>query len=86
MLLLLLLHSVHNCNCIVQLGTLPPQFFTVTISTVGENMSQLMLSVLMTGYMFRNAQYRCAQKATSMLSNSCSSKQGNEDVAQGHNM
>jgi hypothetical protein len=43
----------------VQLGTLPPQFFTVTISTVGENMSQLMLSVLMTGYMFRNAQYRC---------------------------
>jgi hypothetical protein len=24
-------------------------------------MSQLMLSVLMTGYMFRNAQYRCAQ-------------------------
>jgi hypothetical protein len=40
------------------LGTLPPQFFTVTISTVGENMSQLMLSVLMTGYMFRNAQYR----------------------------
>jgi hypothetical protein len=44
----------------LQLGTLPPQFFTVTISTVGENMSQLMLSVLMTGYMFRNAQYRCA--------------------------
>lgn len=42
------------------LGTLPPQFFTVTISTVGENMSQLMLSVLMTGYMFRNAQYRYA--------------------------
>jgi hypothetical protein len=27
------------------LGTLPPQFFTVTISTVGENLSQLMLSV-----------------------------------------
>jgi hypothetical protein len=47
--------------CNLQLGTLPPQFFTVTISTVGENMSQLMLSVLMTGYMFRNAQYRYAQ-------------------------
>jgi len=40
------------------LGTLPPQFFTVTISTVGENLSQLMYSVMMTGYMFRNAQYR----------------------------
>eukprot|EP00882_Tetradesmus_deserticola_P018487 GHRQ01019856.1.p1 GENE.GHRQ01019856.1~~GHRQ01019856.1.p1 ORF type:complete len:247 (+),score=97.91 GHRQ01019856.1:166-906(+) len=60
------------------LGTLPPQFFTVTISTVGENMSQLMLSVLMTGYMFRNAQYRLelrsalgglAPAATGMSSN-----------------
>lgn len=40
------------------LGTLPPQFFTVTITTVGENMSQLMLSVMLTGYLFRNAQYR----------------------------
>ncbi|KAF8061980.1 hypothetical protein HT031_004240 [Scenedesmus sp. PABB004] len=40
------------------LGTLPPAFFTVTISTVGDNLSQLMLSVLMTGYLFRNAQYR----------------------------
>lgn len=40
------------------LGTLPPQFFKVTISAVGENLAQLMFSVLMTGYMFRNAQYR----------------------------
>lgn len=40
------------------LGTLPPQFFEVTISTVGENLAQLMYSVLMTGYMFRNAYYR----------------------------
>jgi len=40
------------------LGTLPPQFFQVTISTVGENLAQLMYTVLMSGYMFRNAQYR----------------------------
>jgi len=40
------------------LGTLPPQFFEVTISTVGENLAQLMYSVMMTGYMFRNIQYR----------------------------
>jgi len=40
------------------LGTLPPQFFQVTISTVGENLAQLMYSVMMSGYMFRNAQYR----------------------------
>lgn len=40
------------------LGTLPPQFFRVTISTAGENLAQLMYSVIMTGYMFRNAWYR----------------------------
>ena len=40
------------------LGTLPPQFFSVTVSTATENLAQLMYSVLMTGYMFRNAQYR----------------------------
>ncbi|XP_010530335.1 PREDICTED: uncharacterized protein LOC104806922 [Tarenaya hassleriana] len=40
------------------MGTLPPQFFAVTITTVAENLAQLMFSVMMTGYMFRNAQYR----------------------------
>jgi hypothetical protein len=60
------------------LGTLPPQFFTVTISTVGENMSQLMLSVMMTGYLFRNAQYRLELRnalgdAASMRNSSSSS-------------
>lgn len=40
------------------LGTLPPQFFAVTVSTVAENLAQLMYSVMMTGYMFRNAQFR----------------------------
>ncbi|XP_042428879.1 uncharacterized protein LOC122015877 isoform X1 [Zingiber officinale] len=40
------------------IGTLPPQCFAVTITTVAENLAQLMYSVMMTGYMFRNAQYR----------------------------
>ncbi|XP_058220570.1 uncharacterized protein LOC131330853 isoform X2 [Rhododendron vialii] len=40
------------------IGTLPPQFFAVTVTTVAENLAQLMYSVLMTGYMFSNAQYR----------------------------
>ncbi|CAD7701231.1 unnamed protein product [Ostreobium quekettii] len=40
------------------LGSLPPQFFDVRISTMGENISQLMYTVILTGYMFRNAQYR----------------------------
>ncbi|CAN6279481.1 unnamed protein product [Urochloa humidicola] len=46
-------HTVTN-----MIGTLPPQFFSVTVTTVAENLAQLMYSVLMTGYMFRNAQYR----------------------------
>ncbi|KAA8537423.1 hypothetical protein F0562_026890 [Nyssa sinensis] len=40
------------------IGTLPPQFFAVTVTTVAENLAQLMYSVLMTGYMFRNAEHR----------------------------
>eukprot|EP00898_Chlorokybus_atmophyticus_P006632 jgi/Chlat1/6970/Chrsp52S06620 len=40
------------------IGSLPPRFFEVTVTTVAENLAQLMYSVLMTGYMFRNAQYR----------------------------
>ncbi|KDP36812.1 hypothetical protein JCGZ_08103 [Jatropha curcas] len=40
------------------IGTLPPQFFAVTVTTVAENLAQLMYSVMMTGYMFKNAQYR----------------------------
>lgn len=40
------------------IGTLPPQFFAVTVTTVAENLAQLMYSVMMTGYMFRNAQFR----------------------------
>ncbi|GMH33265.1 hypothetical protein BSKO_01099 [Bryopsis sp. KO-2023] len=46
-------HTITN-----MLGSLPPQFFDVRISTMGENLSQLMYSVMMTGYMFKNAQYR----------------------------
>ncbi|OAY67460.1 hypothetical protein ACMD2_06698 [Ananas comosus] len=42
------------------MGTLPPQFFAVTVTTVAENLAQLMYSVMMTGYMFRNAQYHYA--------------------------
>ncbi|XP_021732224.1 uncharacterized protein LOC110699042 [Chenopodium quinoa] len=40
------------------IGSLPPQFFSVTVTTVAENLAQLMYSVMMTGYMFRNAQFR----------------------------
>lgn len=40
------------------IGSLPPKYFGVKISTVAENLAQLMYSVMITGYMFRNAQYR----------------------------
>lgn len=40
------------------IGTLPPQFFAITITSAAESLAQLMYSVMMTGYMFRNAQYR----------------------------
>jgi len=46
------------------LGTLPPQFFDVSVSTIGENLAQMMYSVMMTGYMFRNAQYRIELKTS----------------------
>ncbi|KAF8377719.1 hypothetical protein HHK36_031103 [Tetracentron sinense] len=46
-------HTVTN-----MIGTLPPQFFSVTVTTVAESLAQLMYSVMMTGYMFKNAQYR----------------------------
>ncbi|KAK1304962.1 hypothetical protein QJS10_CPB11g02120 [Acorus calamus] len=46
-------HTVTN-----MIGTLPPQFFAITVTTVAENLAQLMYSVIMTGYMFRNAEYR----------------------------
>jgi len=46
-------HTVTN-----MLGSLTPQFFDIRISTIGENLKQLMYSVMMSGYMFRNAHYR----------------------------
>ena len=30
-------------------GVLPPHYFDVTVSTMGENLAQLMFSVIMTG-------------------------------------
>lgn len=40
------------------LGTIPPIYFDVRVSSTGENLAQLMFSVLLTGYMFKSAQYR----------------------------
>lgn len=40
------------------LGGLPPAFFTVEISAKGEDLAQLMYTMMVTGYVFRNVQYK----------------------------
>jgi hypothetical protein len=46
-------YVVHGMRTTVTnlLGTLPPSFFDVRITTIGENLQQLMYSVMLTGYM-----------------------------------
>ena len=39
-------------------GSLPPQWFSVTVSSLSENLAQLLFSTLMTGYVFRNLSRR----------------------------
>lgn len=39
------------------LGSLPREFFEVTISTIGDNLRSLMYSFIMTGYLFRTVEY-----------------------------
>ncbi|KAK9851340.1 hypothetical protein WJX84_009372 [Apatococcus fuscideae] len=39
-------------------GMLPPKYFSVKICSTNEDLAQLMYTAMMTGYMFRNAQYR----------------------------
>ncbi|KAM0893180.1 hypothetical protein ACQ4PT_025271 [Festuca glaucescens] len=73
-------HTVTN-----MVGTLPPQFFAVTVTTVAENLAQLMYSVLMTGYMFRNAQYRLElqQSLEQIALPEPKEEKGSEDYAPG---
>ena len=56
------------------LGSLPVEYFTMSISSVTENLAQLMFSMMMTGYMFRNAQYRLELQKSVLLSTRASLK------------
>ena len=40
------------------LGTLPPSYFHTQTTANAEDMAQMMYSIMMTGYMYRNGQYR----------------------------
>ena len=46
------------CNLLWGAGALPAQYFQVKVSSTAESLAQLMYSVLLTGYLFRNAFYR----------------------------
>ena len=37
------------------LGSLPARYFSVSITSVSENLAQLLFNLMLTGYMFRNA-------------------------------
>jgi len=58
------------------LGNLPPNVYDVNVMSTGQNVASLMYSMQMTGYMFRNAEYRRsllntldgAESASSLLS------------------
>lgn len=51
-------HTVSN-----MVGTLPPQHFGVNIETIADTLATLMSTMLRTGYMMRNAQYRLELQA-----------------------
>ncbi|EOD29786.1 hypothetical protein EMIHUDRAFT_442684 [Emiliania huxleyi CCMP1516] len=40
------------------LGNLPPQLYDTSVASTGQNVASLMYSMQLTGYMFRNAEYR----------------------------
>lgn len=46
------------------LGTLPPAYFSVNISMRLDNFAQLLYSIMLTGYMYRNALYRMELRST----------------------
>lgn len=60
------------------LGTLVPEFFEISISAKGEDLAQLMYTILMSGYMFRNAQYRLELR-DSMLPSGMLHGRGHQD-------
>jgi len=57
------------------LGNLPPEIMDSTVSAPGRNLGSLLFSMQMTGYMFRNAEYR--QSLTKSLKSD-----GSEDASE----
>lgn len=49
------------------LGTLPPQFFNVQISSRADSFAQLLYSHMMAGFMFRNALFRMELRGALIL-------------------
>jgi hypothetical protein len=49
-------------------GTLPPEFFAITVQTRPNDLAQLMYSAMVTGYVFRNVQYRLELRSSMLPS------------------
>nr|WP_041237818.1 DUF760 domain-containing protein [Gloeothece citriformis] len=50
--------AIMERNIVQTLGTLPPENFNFTISTSRENLGQLLVSAMMSGYFLRKAEER----------------------------
>lgn len=50
--------KVMEGNLVGMLGTLPPEHFSVMITTSKENLGRLLASAMMSGYFLRNAEQR----------------------------
>jgi len=59
------------------LGNLPPHLYDVNVMSTGQNVASLMYSMQMTGYMFRNAEYR-----KSLLDTLAAAEGGDNDSAE----
>lgn len=52
--------QVMERNIVGLLGNLPPDHFSVTVTTNRENLGRLLASAMMSGYFLRNAEQRMA--------------------------
>jgi len=61
------------------LGNMPAQVMDSKVTTSGKNLGSLMFSMQMTGYMFRNAEYRRSLSASLQGVGSAESEEGTRD-------
>jgi len=65
------------------LGNLPPHLYNVNVMSTGQNVASLMYSMQMTGYMFRNAEYRKSLLETLSKGEKAASSGGDDGSSSG---